>query len=60
MKYKWYQRGNNMSRWEKIQIGRKLIRTAREMFELDQLEPIDDVTEAKTYIDKLRKKNDDL
>ena len=60
MKYKWYQRGNNMSRWEKIQLGRKLIETAQEMFELDQLEPIDDVTEAKTYIDKLRKKNDDL
>ena len=60
MKYKWYQRGNNMSRWEKIQLGRKLIETAQEMFELDQLEPIDDVTEGKTYIDKLRKKNDDL
>ena len=60
MKHRWYQRGNNMGRWEKIQIGRKLIRTAREMYELDQLEPIDDVTEAKTYIDKLRKKNDDL
>ena len=60
MKYKWYQRGNNMSRWEKIQLGRKLIETAQEKFELDQLEPIDDVTEAKTYIDKLRKKNDDL
>ena len=49
-----------MSRWEKIQLGRKLIETAQEMFELDQLEPIDDVTEAKTYIDKLRKKNGDL
>jgi hypothetical protein len=41
-------------------IGKALIKTAEELFELDQLEPIDDVTEAKLYIDKLRKKNDNL
>lgn len=60
MKYKWYQSGSNKSRWEKIQLVRKLISSAEEMFELDHLEPIDDVTEAKAYIDKLRKKDDDL
>lgn len=60
MKYRWYQTGNTKSRWERLMIGKALIKTAEELFELDQLEPIDDVTEAKLYIDKLRKKNDNL
>ena len=55
MKYYWKQNNYPLSKWEKINIARHVKKLAEDLWELDSLEPIDDVTEAKCLIDKIKK-----
>jgi post-segregation antitoxin (ccd killing protein) len=44
-----------LSKWEKINIARQIKKLAEDIWELDNLEPIDDTSDAKLLIDRIKK-----
>ena len=54
-KYRWTQSNHPLSKWEKIHIARQIKKLAEDIWELDNLEPIDDTSDAKLLIDRIKK-----
>ena len=46
-----------MNKQKRLDLGRKIIESAEVIWELDSLEPIDDITEAVEIINKIKEKN---
>jgi hypothetical protein len=54
MKYQWTQQYPPNSKYERLYYAQRLIEISKLVILLDQLEPITDLTEANTYLDKFK------
>ncbi len=54
MKYSWKQSYHNSGKYERLYHAHRLLEVSRLLILLDRLEPITDLTQAITYLNKFR------
>ena len=61
MSYNWrykYTQPYNTSKYNRLFEAQRIITVSNDLFELDKLEPVEDLTEANKYLSKFRLRKD--